>query len=102
MKERILLILEQISADKDNSSKINEIEDRMFGMYKPNIFDGRESSEVKYDKNFESSCLVIAQKTSLNAKKMTVLQFYSSLDSIKQQNEAEAKMFKHNKIKRHG
>ena len=53
--------------------------------------------EVKYDKQFESTCLLIAQKTNMDARKMTVLQFYNAIDNIKAQAEAEAKSFKKHK-----
>lgn len=43
-------------------------------------------------------CVLIAQKTNMDAKAMTVLQFYSALDNMRQQAEAERKMInKHKK-----
>ena len=49
------------------------------------------------DKQFESTCLLIAQKTNMDARKMTVLQFYNAIDNIKAQAEAEAKSLKKHK-----
>lgn len=71
----------------------------MLNMYSPKIYMGGESVEIKYDKQFENACLLIAQKTSLDAKKMTVLQFYNALDNIKQRLEAESKSVKRHKRK---
>ena len=69
-------------------------------MHTPKTYIGSESVEVKYDKQFESTCLLIAQKTNMDARKMTVLQFYNAIDNIKAQAEAEAKSLKRNKHKK--
>ena len=71
----------------------------MLNMHTPKVFIGSESVEVKYDKQFESTCLLIAQKTNMDARKMTVLQFYNAIDNIKAQAEAEAKSLKKHKKK---
>lgn len=97
LKQRTLLVLEGITDGKDNASAIDEIDMYLFSLHKPSSFDGSSSAEIKYDKQFESMCIIIAQKTSLDAKKMTVLQFYSSLENLKQQAEAEKKMLKRHK-----
>ena len=68
-------------------------------VHSPKSYIGSESVEIKYDKQFESTCLLIAQKTSMDAKKMTVLQFYNAVDNIKQQLEAESKSVKRHKRK---
>lgn len=100
VKQRTLFILDGIVYDKDNSSEVEAIDDRMFGKYSPKSFEGGKSIEIKYDKQFEASCLLISQKTNLNAKTMTVLQFYGALDIIKKQVEAESKAIKPNKKNR--
>ena len=69
----------------------------LINMHNPKPFIGSESVEIKYDKQFESTCLLIAQKTNMDAKKMTVLQFYNAIDNIKSQAEAEAKSVQHHK-----
>ena len=100
LKNRTLLALDSIINGSDNSSQIDAIDVMLFGMYKPNIYAGSESIEIKYDKQFESTCLLIAQKANMDAKKMTVLQFYNAIDNIKTQAEAEAKSLKRNKAQR--
>lgn len=97
LKNRTLLILDTIINDVDNSERIKAIDDAMLSMHAPKLFVGSESIEVKYDKQFENACLLIAQKTNLDARKMTVLQFYNAVDSIKQQIDAESKSLKPNK-----
>lgn len=99
LKNRTLLVLDSIINDTDNTEQIELIDTMMLNMHTPKVFIGSESVEVKYDKQFESTCLLIAQKTNMDAKKMTVLQFYNAVDNIKQQLEAESKSVKQHKRK---
>ena len=99
LKQRTLLVLDSMINDTDNSEQIETIDTTMLNMHSPKSYIGSESVEIKYDKQFESTCLLIAQKTSMDAKKMTVLQFYNAVDNIKQQLEAESKSIKQHKRK---
>lgn len=100
LKARTLLVLDSVINDTDNSEQIETIDIMMLNMHTPKTYIGSESVEVKYDKQFESTCLLIAQKTNMDARKMTVLQFYNAIDNIKAQAEAEAKSLKRNKHKK--
>ncbi len=95
IKKRTILILKGLAEPKKYQAEIEEIDKYLLGLYKPKAFNGSASAEVQYEKNFESSCLLIAQKTNLNPKNLTVLQFYNALERIKQQIEAESKAYKH-------
>ena len=97
LKNRTLLVLDSIINNTDNTKQIESIDTMMLNMHAPKVFIGSESVEVKYDKQFESTCLLIAQKTNMDARKMTVLQFYNAIDNIKAQAEAEAKSLKNHK-----
>lgn len=97
LKNRTLLVLDSIINDTNNTEQIELIDTMMLNMHTPKVFIGSESVEVKYDKQFESTCLLIAQKTNTDARKMTVLQFYNAIDNIKAQAEAEAKSLKKHK-----
>lgn len=99
LKLRTLLVLESIISNKNNSEQIKSIDDLIFGIYSPKKYTGSESVEIKYDKQFENACILIAQKTNLNAKNMTVIQFYNAIDNIRQQTEAENKSIKQHKRK---
>lgn len=95
LKTRTLLLLAEIdNAEVDNSAQVATIDLAMLRMQKPKCFIGSSSIEIKYEKQFENACLLISQKTSMDAKKMTVLQFYNALETIKAQAEAEAKRLK--------
>lgn len=97
LKARTLLQLQEIVEDVNNSSAIAELDEFLFSLHKPKNFNGKESEEIKYDKQFESACMVISQKANMNGKKMTVLEFYNTLTNISEQLKAEKKAYKRNK-----
>lgn len=97
LKQRTLLVLDSVITGADNKKQIETIDALMFGMHTPKQYAGSGSVEIKYDKQFENTCFLIAQKTSMDAKKMTVLQFYNTVNNIKQQIEAENKSVKRHK-----
>lgn len=94
IKQRTILQLESIAKGIDNADKIEEIDAFLFSLHKPKSFNGKTSIEIKYDKQFETACMIISQKSNMNAKKMTVLEFYSTLNNLSKQAEAEAKAYK--------
>ena len=94
LKKRTVLKLKSIIDDADYSNEIQEIDAILFSKYKPRLFNGKNSAEVKYDKQFETSCMYISQKTGMNAKSMKVLEFYNTLSVLQKQAEAEAKAYK--------
>lgn len=94
LKQRVILILQGIIEDTDTSKEVDDIDDYLFSLYSPKSFVGAESAEIKYEKQFETSCMLISQKTGMLAKKMTVLEFYNTLDNIEKQVDAETKAYK--------
>lgn len=94
IKQRTILQLRGIIEDRNYATEMASLDVSLLKFYNPKVFTGRESFEIKYDKQFENACLVIGQKANLDAKKMTVLQFYTTLHSIQKQLEAEAKAYK--------
>ena len=94
---KLILQLQEIAEDTDKASEIAEIDKFLFNLHKPKSFIGKDSQEIKYDKQFESACMIISQKTGLNAKNMTVLEFYNTLTNLQKQAEAEKKAYKRTK-----
>jgi hypothetical protein len=101
LKERTMFQLQEIIDDKKYTEQIAEIDEFLFSLHKPKKFIGKESEEIKYDKQFESACMIISQKTGMNAKQMTVLEFYNTLTNIQKQLEAEKKAYSKHNFKRH-
>ena len=94
LKSRTLFQLQEIIEDKNYAEQIAELDAIIFSLYRPKNFVGKESEEIKYDKQFESACMIISQKTGMNAKQMTVLEFYNTLINIRKQTEIEKKAYK--------
>ena len=97
LKMKLILQLQEIAENTEKASEIAEIDKFLFSLHKPKNFTGKESEEVKYDKQFESACMIISQKTGMNAKSMTVLEFYNTLSNLQKQAEAEKKAYRRNK-----
>lgn len=97
LRIRTLLVLDSIITGENKDDEIKAIDDIMLSARTPNVFIGSESVEIKYDKQFESTCFFIAQKANVDPKSMTVLQFYNAIDDIKAQIEAEQKSLKSHK-----
>ena len=96
LKARTLLQLQELLEDKNYAEQIAELDEFLFSLHKPKIFNGKDSEEIKYDKQFESACMIISQKTGMNAKQMNVLEFYNTLTNLQKQTEAEKKAYKKN------
>lgn len=94
LKQRTLLQLQGIIDDKEYVDEIATIDNYLFSLHKPKSYNGTDSIEVKYDKQFETSCMYISQKTNMDAKKMTVLEFYNTFSNLIKQLKAEAKAYK--------
>jgi hypothetical protein len=86
IKKRALLQLDAIIDGKDVMSEIEKIEDAMLLSMKPKLFYSSESVEVQYDKNFEDMCIVLTKHLNRDAKSLTVLSYYQSVEYLKKQN----------------
>ena len=85
IREKTLLYCENILKGTDNTDKIQEIDDYLTMFIKPLNFQGSESAEIKHEKAFADLCFIISEKSSLNPHKISVLEFYNTLDIIKKQ-----------------
>lgn len=79
-----LLLVDSIIDGKDRSAEIEEAETSLIMQDKPNIFTGTDSLEIKYDKQFENTCLIIAQHLNIDAKTYTVLEYYNAFDYVRE------------------
>lgn len=86
--------LEFIETRNDNSYKIEALAKKLDRIDAPMVFSGSNSIEIEYDKQFESTCMLISQKAKQNPRTMTVLQFYSALTNVEMQLKAEQRAYK--------
>ena len=88
LRKRTLLILKNIINKDDEKDTLKEIEDittQLITYFSPNKFSGNGNFEVNYDKQFENMCLMLSKHLHVNAKKMSVLEFYNSFEYIKEE-----------------
>jgi hypothetical protein len=76
LKERIKLNLEQ-------ENKFTQTQQAFLDMIKPKVFYGVDSAEIEHEKDFEALCNRIAPHTNKDIKLMSVFEFYSLIDYIK-------------------
>lgn len=77
--------LDKLVNNVDNSEAVKEIEDKLLTFFPPRIFYGTDSVEIKTDKEFQEMCLVITQNMHINAREMSVSEFYTAFEMIKRQ-----------------
>jgi len=85
MRRRALLMVEEVTDQVDHSEEIREIESQMVRADKPRSFGGAKNSEVIYDKNFVGCCIAIAQNLNMDAKQMSVLEYYRAIEVLEEQ-----------------
>lgn len=85
LRKRTLLILESIIKGESKESEIDEITGLLLTFAKPMIFHGEHSTEIQYDKQFESMCLLLSQQLHVNPKKFTLMEYYNAFDYLKEQ-----------------
>lgn len=95
-RKRLLIMLSGIiNNDLEGSEKrLKQHEKELLSRYKPKDFVTKDSVAIACDKNFEQTCLVVAQKSGLDPKQMTVQQYYSALENIERQTKAEMRAYK--------
>lgn len=91
LRFRILFQLDTIIRNADHKQEIDQIDDFLLTLAKPKVFSGKESTELKYDRQFEDMCLFLSHELSLDIDKLSVLQFYNSFDYIKKQQKKNGK-----------
>lgn len=83
LRAKALMQLDSIIRGKDHATAIDKIDSFLLTLAKPKTFSGKESVEIRYDKQFEEMCLFLKHEVSTDPDKMTVLQFYNSFEYVK-------------------
>lgn len=100
MRKRALLQVEQMVKGEDHAEEIRKITEDLFSTSSPHSFSGSESEEIKFDKQFEDMCLVMAKEFGGDIKKYTTMEFYSAFERLLKQSEENKKLM--NRRKRNG
>lgn len=80
MKRRTVAMLEQVTqgVSEERTQRIKQLEDAMVLSVKPKVFTGRDAFGVQHDKRYEKICLLIASNLHVDAKRMTVMEYYTA------------------------
>ena len=85
LKRRTLAVLNNIVAGMDNPDETAEIEKLTTALItytKPQLFNGPESVEIQFDRQFENLCLALSEQLHVKPKEYTVLEFYNAFDFL--------------------
>lgn len=85
VRQKALLQLEEIYHGDDLTEEIAKIESQMQRLDKPRVFRGERRCDVLYDKNFVGCCIAIAQNLNMDAKRMTVMEYYRAVEVLEEQ-----------------
>lgn len=80
-KKKLLLVIDEILDDIDNSKEIETIERYVLGMIEVANFNGF-GDDKQHDKDFESMCAYMQKETTRNVKRLTVMEFHSLMLNI--------------------
>lgn len=98
-RKRLDYLIALLRKGKPYDMKDDVNRQKLIQMYTPINLFGEKSEEIEYDKQYERIKLIIAQKTNLDIKTLTVFQYYTYLEAVKEQVDEEQKASK--RIKRH-
>ena len=78
MKQRTIKELDSIIDSTIDMAKENEDANRFFAtLINPPSFTGDDNYELRYDKDFEQNCIVLAEYTRQPVKTLTVKEYFT-------------------------
>lgn len=89
LKQRALLMLEQITGKEVEQSKINALDGQLLSSTAPQQFWGPNGVEAKTVVSFEDVCIAMQQHVTKDPKSMTVLEFFRTLEAVKKKAKAQ-------------
>jgi len=84
-------LLDEI-AGKETAKQRQQIERFLLKISPPQVYGGPEGAEVEMIRAYERACAVMSQHISRNPKQMTVLEYYETLETLKQQSKKMQKV----------
>ena len=82
LRRRVLCQLEAIRNGGANclNAELDKTTDDVLTFYKPLQYAGSTGMEVRHDKGFESLCVALAENLHIDAKKMSVMEYYNAVE----------------------
>lgn len=83
MKRLAVETLRQITDEgADTTENVEKLREKMILFSAPKRYTGHDGMEVQHDKSFEAMCITITKETGREAKRMSVMEFYSAHEYI--------------------
>lgn len=82
LNQKTIAVLEALIKGVDNLAIVETLNSTLLTFNKPKVFFGTNSSEIRYEKQFENLCILLKKEMGVDPDRMTVLQFYNTLDYI--------------------
>lgn len=86
LKRRTILELNAIIDDIMDYTEMDRLDDDLLLASKPKVFSGPDSFEIKNDKQFNELCLTISKSLNVEVKKLTVFEFYNTIEYLEKEN----------------
>lgn len=85
LKKRTLAVLERLSKGLNpESEEIEKLTTALITYSNPQTFEGSESAEIQFERQFENLCLAMSENLHVKPKEFTVLEFYNAFDFVMQ------------------
>lgn len=95
LRMHTLEVIKGIVRGREDTEKVQGLEDRLLTQTKPLRFDGERNFEIDYDRQFDRMCVVIAQNMGMDAKRMSTQDFYNAYEVIREQHKKSKKNGRH-------
>lgn len=103
MRQRTIEVLNNIVAgakDPGATDMVEKLTTALITYTKPQLFNGPESVEIQFDRQFENLCLVLSEQLHVKPKEYTVLEFYNAFDFIQERAKKAEKAQKRANLRR--
>ena len=87
LRQRTLAILNGIVAgveDPGTTAIVEKLTTALITYSNPQIFNGPESAEIQFDRQFENLCLALSEQLHVKPKDYSVLEFYNAFDFLQE------------------
>lgn len=91
LRQRAVTILRGIQRGEIDRQAIEELSARLATFDAPLVFDGSKGADVMSDKQFETVCLSLSEQLNVNAKRMTVTEYYNAFEFLRNKAQKGAK-----------
>lgn len=84
LKRQTLAMVEGMQSG--DMTEADRLKDELLTFAKPKQFSGEKNVEILHDKNFEKMCLAISKEMNVNAKQMSVKEYFTAHEYIQELN----------------